>query len=265
MTTVLCVPQWQGSASTDAPRLVAGAKRAAALIAAESLVTVPVPDTSGDKQDGVRALATIRQNLELTREALAGVDGMVITVGGDCGVDLVPIARAGARYGEALTVLWFDAHPDCFTGDTLPSGAFHGMVVRTLLGDGPAALTQKHLLTSRQIVLAGLRAGEPSEYEYIERTGIRKVGVDDLDSVLDGLRGPVYVHIDLDVLEPARFGSVCYPEPDGVLPERLIDVVSRLDNVVGAGITEHAPADGEPRAAEAEVIRQLGAVLTRSK
>ncbi|ALG08611.1 arginase [Kibdelosporangium phytohabitans] len=242
---------------------MAGARRAAELVAADALVTVPVPDTSSDKQDGIRALASIKENLDLTREALAGIDDLVITVGGDCGVDLVPIAAAGARHGDALTVLWFDAHPDCFTGDTLPSGAFHGMVVRTLLGDGPAALTQEHLLTARQVVLAGLRAGEASEYEYIERAGIRTVGVDDLDAVLDGLSGPVYVHVDLDVLEPTRFGSVCYPEPDGVLPERLTDVISRLGDVVGAGITEHAPADGDVRADEAEVIRQLGAALTR--
>ena len=73
----------------------------------------------------------------------------------------------------------------------------------------------------------------------------------------------MYVHIDLDVLDPAEFGSVCYPEPDGVAPRRLIDLVSRLDNVVGAGLTEHAPADGVGSAGEAEVIRQLGAALRR--
>lgn len=38
-----------------------------------------------------------------------------------------------------LTVLWIDAHPDVYSPQTLPSGAFHGMVVRALLGDGPPA------------------------------------------------------------------------------------------------------------------------------
>jgi arginase len=33
--------------------------------------------------------------------------------------------------------------------------------------------------------------------------------VDDLEHVLEGMRGPVYVHIDLDVLEPIAFGATC--------------------------------------------------------
>jgi len=262
MTTVLCVPQWQGSASRNASRLVAGARRTAELVAADALVTVPVLETSADKENGIRALDVLLENQRLTGEALAGIDDVVITAGGDCGVDLAPIAAAGARHGETLTVLWFDAHPDCYTTQTLPSGAFHGMVVRTLLGDGPAALTPERLLAPAQVILAGVRTGDATEYEYIERTGIRMVGVDDIESVLDGLTGPVYVHIDLDVIDPAEFGSVCYPEPDGVPAQRLTDLVSRLDNVVGVGITEHAPADSAG-AGEAEVIRRLGAALRR--
>lgn len=263
MTTVLCIPQWQGSASRNASRLVAGARRTAELVGADAVVTVPVLDTGGGKEAGIRALGVLLENLRLTREALAGADDVVIIAGGDCGVDLAPIAAAAARHGERLTVLWFDAHPDCYTAQTLPSGAFHGMVVRTLLGDGPAPLTPQQLLTPEQVILAGVRAGTATEHEYIERTGIRTVGAGNLESMLEGLTGPVYVHIDLDVLDPAQFGSVCYPEPDGVPSQRLIDLVSRLNNVIGAGITEHAPADGAGRASEAEVIRQLGAALRR--
>jgi arginase len=47
-----------------------------------------------------------------------------------------------------------------------------------------------------------------------------------------------------------------------VPPQRLIDVISRLDNVVGAAITEHAPPSGDGHAGEAEVIRQLAAALS---
>jgi arginase len=263
MTTVLCIPQWQGSASRNASRLVAGAGRTAELVEADAVVTVPVLEGGGGKEAGIRALGVLLENLRLTRKALAAIDDVVITAGGDCGVDLAPIAAAGARHGQALTVLWFDAHPDCYTAQTLPSGAFHGMVVRTLLGDGPAPLTPQRLLAPGQVVLAGVRAGDTTEREYIAKTGIRTVGAGDLESVLDGLTGPVYVHVDLDVLDPAEFGSVCYPEPDGVSSRRLIDLLSRLGNVIGAGVTEHAPEDGIGRAGEAEVIRRLGAALRR--
>jgi arginase len=265
MTTVLCVPQWQGSSSARAPRLVEGARRTAELCAADSvantIVTVPVLGSAGEKRDGVRSLDALVENLRLTRKALAGIDDFVLTVGGDCGVDLAPIAAARDRYGAALTVLWIDAHPDLYTPTTLPSGSFHGMVVSTLLGDGPAPLVPANPLTPDQVILVGVRTGDPAEFEYIERAGIRRHGVADLDRVLDGLSGPVYVHVDLDVLEPNDFGSTCYPVPDGIPAQRLIDLVSRVDNVVGAAVTEHAPeADN---AGEAEVLTRLTAALLR--
>jgi arginase len=261
MTTVLCVPQWQGSGSARAPRLVEGAHRSAELCAGDALVTVPVLDSAGDKRDGVRALDELVENLRLTRAALAGIHDLVITVGGDCGVDLAPIAAARATYGDRLTVLWIDAHPDLYTPQTLPSGSFHGMVVSTLLGDGPAALVPAQPLTPEQVILVGVRTGDPAEYEYIERAGIRHHGVEEIDRALDGLTGPVYVHIDLDVLEPDEFGSTCYPVPDGVPARRLVDLVSQVDNVVGAAITEHAPVADLP--GEADVITRLGAALRR--
>jgi arginase len=262
MTTVLCVPQWQGSGLGDAPRLAAGARRSAELVAADALVTVPVLDTGGRPDAGVRALDVLVENLRLTQEALAGIDDVVITVGGDCGVDLASIAAARARYGDRLTVLWIDAHPDLYTPQTLPSGSFHGMVLRTLLGEGPAPLVPEQPLSPEQVIIAGERAGGAAEHEYIAEAGIRRYGVEDLEKVLDGLTGPVYVHVDLDVLDPTEFGSIGYPEPDGVPPQRLIDLVSRLDDVVGSAITEHMPSGGDD-AGEADVIRRLGAALRR--
>ncbi|WP_291413037.1 arginase family protein [Actinophytocola sp.] len=257
------MPQWQGSGSSGAPRLVAGARRTAELIPADARVTVPVLDADGEMKAGVRALDVLLENLRLTHEALAGIDDVVITAGGDCGVDLAPIAAARKRHGDRLTVLWIDAHPDVYTPQTLPSGSFHGMVLRTLLGDGAAPLVPERPLAPEQVILAGLRTGDATEYEYIERAGLRTRGVEDLDRVLDGLTGPVYVHIDLDVLDPSEFGSTCYPVPDGVPSQRLVDLVSRLDNVVGAAITEHAPSGGPGEVGESEVIRRLGAALGR--
>jgi arginase len=240
-----------------------GARRAAGLVPADAVVTLAVSKTGGEKVAGIRALDVLVENQRLTREALSGINDRVITVGGDCSVDIAPIAAAHARYGEALTVLWIDAHPDVYSPQTLPSGAFHGMVVRALLGDGPAGLAAELPLAPRQVIIAGERAGDVSEHEYLAEVGLRRYGVDELEKVLEGLRGPVYLHIDLDVLEPAVFASTCYPEPDGVQPERLIDLVAQVDGIIGAAITEHAPAGDGIDAGEAEVIRALGVALAR--
>lgn len=262
MTTVLCVPQWQGSASDRAPLLAAGARRSAESLGADTVVTVPITEAGSQEiTGGVRALDIVAANLALTGDALAAIDDFVITVGGDCGVDLAPIAAARGRYGDELTVLWIDAHPDVYGPGELPSGAFHGMVVRTLLGDGPARLTPASTLAHAQVVLAGVRACGKSERAYLHRTGLRVHGVDDLASAFEAIAGPTYVHIDLDVLDPGEFASVCYPEPNGVRPARLVELVAQLDNVVGAAITEHAPASDN--AAETELIRRIGAALRR--
>ncbi|WHT15625.1 arginase family protein [Crossiella sp. CA-258035] len=261
MTTVLCVPQWQGSASDRAPLLASGAHRTAELLRAGTVVSVPIARGGDDITDGIRARAALVENLRLTGEALAEIDDFTITVGGDCGVDLAPIAAARQRYGDQLTVLWIDAHPDVYGPGELPSGAFHGMVVRTLLGDGFALLTPARTLAPAQVVLAGVRAGGASEGEYLRRTGLRVHGVGQLEQAFDGLSGPTYVHVDLDVLDPAEFGSVCYPEPAGVRSADLVELISGLDNLVGAAITEHAPAGDNP--GEADIIRRLGAALHR--
>jgi arginase len=241
---------------------MAGARRAAGFVPADVAVTVPVLETGGERVAGIRALDVLVENQRLIRKALAGIDDRLITVGGDCAVDIAPIAAARARYGDALTVLWIDAHPDVYSPLTLPSGAFHGMVVRALLGEGPAGLTPEPL-APQQVIIMGERAGDVSEHEYLARTGVRRYGVDDLERALDGLRGPVYVHIDLDVLEPTVFGSTCYPEPNGVQPQRLIDLVSQVDDIIGAAITEYAPSGDDVDAGEAEVIRRLGGALAR--
>lgn len=240
-----------------------GARRAAALVRADAVVTVPVPETGSEKIAGIRNHDVLVEIQRLTRGALAGIDDWVITVGGDCAVDIAPIAAARARYGDRLTVLWIDAHPDVYSPQTLPSGAFHGMVVRALLGDGPAGLALDQPLAPAQVIITGERAGDVSEHEYLAKAGLRRHGADDLERALDELQGPVYVHVDLDVLEPTVFGSTCYPEPNGVEPERLIDLIGQLGNIVGAAITEHAPPSDDMNNSEAEVIRQLAAALAR--
>jgi arginase len=259
MVTVLSVGQWQGSSAPVAPRLVEGARLGAELTGGDSIVVVPVVEGEGQRIDGVKALDVLLENHRLTWEALSDIDDLVITVGGDCGVDLAPLAAARARYGDELKVLWLDAHPDVNSPETLPSGSFHGMVLRTLLGDGPAALRPAQPLTPAQVILGGVRGYEPGEREYIQETGLKLYDVENLTGVLDELHGPVYVHLDLDVLDPADFTSVSYPEPDGVRADDLIALISQLDNVIGAAITEHAPAAAHP--AEAEILRRLGAAL----
>jgi arginase len=237
--TVLEVPQWQGSKSPTARRLVEGAARLAAMVPDARHVRVE----SGD---------TLAETAARVRQAYSA-DGFTVTVGGDCAVDLEPVAAALRRHGDRLNVVWFDAHPDMNNQATSPSGAFHGMILRTLQGDGPAELVPEPALRPDQVALVGTRSVDPGEAEYIQRTGIGGLDTVDDDAV-------VYVHVDLDVLDGIT--SVCYPEPGGLSPAALTERIAGLagrHEIAGLAITEYAPAD--PR--DEEMLRALVPELVR--
>lgn len=244
--TVLEVGQWQGSGSPTAARLADGAAELARLIPADRRVRVPVTDSLGDNLAAVRAAVT---------------DPPVVTAGGDCGVELAPIEAALDRYGDGLVVVWFDAHGDLNTPESSPSGAFHGMVLRALLGEGPADLKPRRVLRPDQVVLAGVRALDPAEQEYITDNSIIVAPVADVAPAVAaaGARA-VYIHIDLDVLDPSTFSSVGSPAPGGVTPRRLAEAVRALTErfpLAGFGITEYEPADPADRDVLAGLVRAI--------
>jgi arginase len=239
MLTVLEIPQWQGSKSPTAHRLVDGAARLAAMVPADRHVRV----TTGD---------TLAETAGRVRQALPR-DGFTVTVGGDCAVDLEPVAAALRQHGDRLTVVWFDAHGDMNTPETSPSGAFHGMILRTLQGEGPADLVPKPALRPDQVAMVGTRELDPAEADHIQRTGIGGLSTVDEDAV-------VYVHVDLDVLD--GISSVCYPVPDGLSPAALTEAVAALaarHEIAGLAITEYAPSARQ----DEEMLRQLVPELVR--
>jgi arginase family enzyme len=135
------------------------------------------------------------------------------------------------------------------------------MVLRTLLGDGPAELLPRHILRPGQVVLAGARSLDPGEREYVAATGIPVVDPDSLITTLarTGAR-TVYLHIDLDVLDPEWFASVGTPEPDGWTPAQLIGAVQAIADrfpIAGLGITEYEPSRGSDRT----ILKELTAAI----
>lgn len=269
--TVVTVPQWQGSSFAQARILAQGAALLADTVPGARILSVPVPDTPGTEQNGVRALDVLTAVAARARATLAEAGDGLVTVGGDCGVELEPVAAALGRHGDAVTVVWFDAHGDLNTPESSPSHAFHGMVLRTLLGEGPAELVPPQPLRPGQVVLAGARALDQAEQTYIAQTCLGHVTVAELLADPDHLvqtvtttgATAVYIHIDLDVLDPDTFGSLSYPEPDGLPPHSLQTAVQALTDhftLAGLGITEYTPANPDDQTTLAALIPSL---LTR--
>ncbi|WP_207453157.1 arginase family protein [Herbiconiux sp. SYSU D00978] len=269
MPTFVVAPQWQGSGSSRAMRLLDGAAAIAGDLPQASTVTVDVPLEAGDDEGTlvrrVSSIALVRDRLTRT---LAEVDGPAIVIGGDCGVELGAIPRALDR--EDAAVVWLDAHADLNTPESSPSRAFHGMVLRTLLGDGVPALVPSPPLAPSRLVLAGTRATDAAESEFLAASGVRVLPPEalDPDALVEAVAATgassVYLHIDLDVLDPAEFAGIGFPEPFGLTVAGLVGLIRALRErfgFAGAGLCEFAPSS--PAAAEddlASILRIVGAL-----
>ena len=122
-------------------------------------------------------------------------------------------ARAPLKIG----MLWIDAHPDFNTPETTRSGSLGGMPVAIATGRCLANMRLEAglnpALLDEQVVMAGVRSVDPLEQELLDKSKIQQVSVDDLRTQsppalikqLDRLsknNDLIYVHIDMDVLDP---------------------------------------------------------------
>ncbi|MEW6364023.1 MAG: arginase family protein [Acidobacteriota bacterium] len=160
--------------------------------------------------------------------AAAVADGVTpVIIGGDCCNAIgmwSGLTRAHPQ--STLNVAWFDAHGDWNTEETTTSGYLGGMPYAAICGYGNAYLRQFAGLiqpapTSR-CILVGSRDLDAPEAELLRATSVRIVHPDELHGAgsapFQGQPPPVelYLHFDIDVLDPAEAPGVTYPSPGGV-------------------------------------------------
>nr|WP_237464740.1 arginase family protein [Leucobacter luti] len=239
-------------------------------------VDVAVPLEAGDALGTpVARLSSLVQARDAARTAISGAvesgHDTPIILGGDCASSLAGIEHAASGDGT-LAVLWLDAHPDLQHPDTSPSGAASGMTLRHALGDGAPELVSAHPLDPARILLAGARAYDPEEDEVAERHGIRALAPhdspDEFAAQLVAALGDadrLYVHIDLDVLDPAEFASVHTAVPFGLgighVTAALRAAVAAVP-LAGAAICEFAPSDDAAAAEDLPTVLRILAALT---
>lgn len=263
MTRFVVVPQWQGSPAARAMLLVDGAEAIAGDLPRAATARVEVPAEAGEAlETGVRRFSALSRVADALTAELATGGEPALVVGGDCGVAVPAIAHAAARHRN-LAVVWFDAHGDLHTPATSPSGAFGGMALRAAYESGP--VPGSGAVTADRVVLVGARDLDPAEAAYLAVSDIRGVPA---DAIGDGAAvaaavaatgaDAVYIHVDLDVLDPAELTGVTQPTPFGATLGELtaaIAAVRRTAPLVGASIAGFAPAS--PAAA----VDDLGTIL----
>lgn len=269
--TFVVVPQWQGSGSSRAMRLIDGAEAIRGDLPSTSTMTVDVPPGAGsDLGTSVHRLSAVQFVRDEVQATLRDATSPAIVIGGDCGVELGAVDWA--NQGGDIALLWIDAHPDLNTPESSPSGAFHGMVLRTLLGDGPEQVTPTSPLSPERVVLVGTRASDDAENDYIQSSGIRMLSTDGAtpDAVADALRATgasrVYIHVDLDALDPSELACIGYPEPFGLSVRTVTELIAAARSTLplaGAGITEFAPPSIEEASDDMPSILRIVGALTK--
>jgi arginase len=152
-------------------------------------------------------------------DAVAGV-ARPLLLSGDCPAALGVAAALQRRHRE-IAVVWLDAHGDFNTPATTISGYLGGMPVAMLTGRAPelfAGPLGLRPVPEHNIVLADARDLDPAERDALAASQVRHIPatVGDFQDALSGLRGlPVYLHVDVDILDSAEVPGLRFPAGPG--------------------------------------------------
>lgn len=155
----------------------------------------------------------------------------LICLGGDHSISF-PVIEAHAKKYPKVNVLHLDAHSDLYENydDNLYSHA------------SPfARLLEQNCINS--LTQIGIRTLNTHQREQAKKYGVKIIEMKDLDlSVLKTLKAPLYISLDIDVLDPAYAPGISHHEPGGMTTRQLIDIIHAIDvDVIGADIVELNP------------------------
>lgn len=268
-TLRLNLPQWQGG-TEPAYRFGAELLRWLAPPHDGPEETVAVPAASEQPlplEQGIEARTALLAQARAARAAIERHQPeRIVTLGGDCLIDLAPMAYLNRLHAGKLGVLWVDAHPDVMSPAEFSHA--HAHVLGMLLGRGDAEFTAEvsHKLDPARVMIAGMSAWTEAEGRILQQLGIRHTPAADIAAssqpILDWIAAVgithLAVHFDLDVLAPAHFSPLLFNKPglpagafDSIVQGtmelaqvvRLLQDVGAACEVVGLGIAEFLPWD----------------------
>jgi len=170
-------------------------------------------------------------------------------------------ALAGLQMSKPSTrlgLIWIDAHGDCNTPETTPSGMLSGMPVAIATGLCLQRLRKQGGLdppvAPHDVVMVCVRANDPLEQELIDQSGIEIVPVADIKGEFRQLRAAmerlssivdrIYVHFDVDALDESEVASMWLTAPDGPTSTELaaaLEILMAYPKVAAFGIADINP------------------------
>ena len=157
-----------------------------------------------------------------------------VFLGGEHLVSL-PLIKALKEHYEDLVVIQFDAHADLRT-DYMGEKLSHATVMRQV----------SEIVGMKNLYQVGIRSGTKQEFQFgREHTNFYPYDVmESLTEILPGLADkPVYITLDIDVVDPAHAPGTGTPEPGGCSSKEIMEAVYALRSlrIVGADLVEVSP------------------------
>ena len=243
-------------------RLLAGGA-AEALEAAGATVDTEVVELTDKFSNEIGACFELIRRVRGRVDAALRRGAFPVVLSGSC--CFAALGAVAAMEESAPGVVWFDAHGDFNTPETTTFGYFDGMGLAVLTGDAWQAMHRTvpgaKPLPESAIVLAGARDFDDDEARRLRDSEIkhppaeRIVSGDELDGAMAALEPEptaLYLHVDLDVLDPEQEAPAnIYSAPGGITGEQLaarVEQVLRTGSVRAVALTAYDPeCDAEGR------------------
>lgn len=215
---------------------------------------------SGDLELPMGSAEAALEAIAARAETILRDQKLPFLLGGEHLVTLGAVRAAAARYPD-LHLLHFDAHAD-LRKDYLGVSLSHACVIRRcweLLGDG-------------RVFQFGIRSGDRTEFFWsgAGHTRLQRFTLDGLTETIAALNGkPVYLTLDLDVLDPSIFPGTGTPEAGGVGFLELLQGIctaAKECRIVACDVNELAPMldpSGVSTAAACKIVRELLLALSK--
>jgi arginase len=238
-----------------------------------------------DPETGIVAGPDVLATTAALRTAVAEVisDGARPLLAGGCCSE-VPGALAGARDALGrIGLAYLDGHLDLYDGKTSPTGEAADMPISVAFGRGPAAWVEVAggaSLSPRDAALVGYRDREESQsYGMLQPEelgpGLTHLSVDEVrgegpavigERVAGALseRGPMWLHLDVDVLDQDVFPATDYLMPNGMTWEELMPILAPIASsasLAGVSLGCYNPDKDPARECGRALVGAIGRVL----
>lgn len=171
-------------------------------------------------------------NIEFTVSELLETDITPVVIGGEHTISYAVLKELGI---DNTTIIHFDAHMD-LRDNYMGEKFSHATVTKRIFDLNP-----------KNIIQVGVRSSSEDEIDFAKKNDIRfftsyevNESPQKVKNTLKSIKGPVYVSIDIDILDPAFAPSVATPSPCGLNPFQLEDMINSIKgkDVIGMDLVE---------------------------